>query len=401
MAEYSENPSKNNSNPLLDNVYRAALNSVAPTLTESVELMNTFNQNRLFWVWGSGLLSTVLDLIPHDLFDALNLNNASQMLSDLAPYTGMLSFILYYIRLLFNIALVFALSLKNTQDAYEADRNSDKVWISYFFHHLLIQLTDKKFALINDIFWAPGNMVCFLWLNTKAALGFWGDVLTVFLLTIDTINAILEYLEHSNQKESTTEWEAKQIDLIRNILYALALLIAFSLIVAGSVFPPLSTAGTFICFFLTVSHNFTNSGMGIYNAYCNKEEAQIALANPYAEDKNDLQIKATYHEELFVIKTLQLFPVVIPQLLIPPLVFAAFMITPAGAGFAAVVSLLVVTAVLATAAAYILKSYEPAKPEGPKSGGGNKNLFFSADNKENQSVIQQNPEHVSNVVVDI
>lgn len=382
MAEYSENPSKNNSISLLGNVYRAALNSVAPTLTESVELMNTFNQNRLFWVWGSGLLSTVLDLIPHDLFDALNLNNASQMLSDLAPYTGMLSFILYYIRLLFNIALVFALSKK----AYDKDQANEenKVHRDYF-HHLLIQLKDKKFVLINDIFWAPGNMVCFLWLNTKAALGFWGDVLTVFLLTIDTINAIMEYLEHSNQKESTTEWEAKQIDLIRNILYALALLIAFSLIVAGSVFPPLSTAGTFICFFLTVSHNFTNSGMDIYNAYSEKEEAQKALTSN--RENTNLQHKADYHQGLFTIKTLQLFPVMIPQLLIPPLVFAAFMITPAGAGFAAVVSLLVVTAVLATAAAYILKRNEKKL----------ENSFFKTG-KEEKEDLQITSENVCNII---
>lgn len=393
MTQYSGKPSTSDLIPSLDNIYRAALDSVAPTLTVGLDLIDLFNQNRLFWVWGSGLLDTVLKAIPQDLFDGL-INNGNQILSDLAPHTGMLSFILYYIRLLFNIIQVFALA----REAYNNDLQKRD-----YFYHFLIQLDIRKFILINDIFWAPGNMVCFIWLTAKTGLGFWGDVFTAILLTIDTIIATLDYseqegqhkqlmLDYENKKanmdsqsieyqticaqqtQAKKDWENKQIDLIRSILYAAALLVAFSLIVAGSVFPPLSTAGTYICFILTISNNFTTSGLSIYNAYCAKEEAQMALAN--APTDIQLQMQATYHNELLFIKTLQLFPVVIPQLLIPPLVFAAFMIGSGGTGFALVVSLLIITPLLAVAAAYILKLCEPEAPEPPKQTE-NTNRFFS------------------------
>jgi hypothetical protein len=192
-----------------------------------------------------------------------------------------------------------------------------------------------------------------------------------------------EYKQLNEEKERIQkEWEAKQINLIRSILYAFALFLAFSLIVASAACPPLAIVGTILCFVFTLSHNFINVGMDLSNTYSAKEDAQRAFdlkSNELNVDKNvltTLETQLQCQQTLFLIKSLQLFPVLTPQLLIPPLIFAALILAPTGVGFAVVVSALVVTAVLATAASFILKKYEA------KENKRYKDTFFGAQKVE-------------------
>lgn len=65
-------------------------------------LMTRLNGKRLYWVWGGGMLGSVLAMLPDDFYDKMQ---ADQALTAVAPVSGYISWVLYYARFGFNLFL--------------------------------------------------------------------------------------------------------------------------------------------------------------------------------------------------------------------------------------------------------------------------------------------------------
>ncbi|WP_298627365.1 hypothetical protein [uncultured Legionella sp.] len=289
------------------------------------EAMGWFNEKRLYWVWGGGLLKTVLDLLPPDFF---NLGQANDVVRAPDPYTGALSWGLYYFRGALNLSLL----LKHTINGpWMSEEESNTPWTERF----LTQWDQRKFTLLNDFVWATGNCLCYFVLTGKGALGTWGDALTLGLLVFDiclavwdfeeqrtqfmkemanfdqeikttkeTINTIesnllateedkkrlrelylqLEALEKT-KKKCQREWDYQGITLTTNIAYAVGLMLAFAMLampflpVTGPLLVAFAVTGTVLCFAFTVINNSVKGGMEIYKAYESKKEAREEYKN--------------------------------------------------------------------------------------------------------------------------
>lgn len=399
---------------MLEEILYSLQQSMKTFFELSIEFMNLFNGNRLYWVWASSLLGTVFDLLPH-------LEKATQALDDLGLHTGRTSWVLYYIRLFFNLTLLLAYTLKSDEE---------KEWTQ----RLQEQWDKRKFSILNDLVWGPGNMVCFFWLTAKNGLGPYADLLTLMLLAFDIYmtawdfseqeadylkqkKAIEEKIKNCNQslqiktlhrdertlieaeltrlraelEQCNKDWESKKADLIRNILYASALFLSFTLIVLGPAAPVVAIVGTVLCFALTIMNNFTTVGNDLQQAFDAQNEIEkeiidtdnarnkLSLDDPQravlTEKRKNLALDFNHQDDLITHKILHLAPVVIPQLLIPPLVFGALFLAPTGVGFAVLLSIIIVTGVLATAASFLLNRYAPVKEENP-------NTFFADANLE-------------------
>lgn len=67
------------------------------------ESMGWFNEKRLYWVWASSLLKVILAALPDDFF---NVGQATEVVKAPDPYTGTLSWALYYFRFSLNMFLL-------------------------------------------------------------------------------------------------------------------------------------------------------------------------------------------------------------------------------------------------------------------------------------------------------
>ncbi|KTD76393.1 hypothetical protein [Legionella waltersii] len=152
--------------------------------------MGAFNEKRLYWVWCSSLLKTLLAALPTDFF---NVTQATTVIKAPDPYTGTLSWALYYFRFSINLTLLLKGTIRG--DWLTPDEKK-QTWTERF----RTQWDKRKFALLNDSVWATGNLLCFFWL-TGASLGPWGDLLTVVLLAFDVSLAIWELAEESTKHE--------------------------------------------------------------------------------------------------------------------------------------------------------------------------------------------------------
>lgn len=299
------------------------------------EAMGALNEKRLYWVWGSSLLKTVMDVLPPDAFDPERLEQAKQIVRTPDPYTGYLSWILYYFRFALNLSLL----LKHTISGPWMSKEEKKIpWTERF----LTQWDQRKFTLLNDSLWATANMACFFWLTGKGALGTWGDLLTLGLLVFDISIAVWDFEEQRTrynkemldyeanikklrelintpkndteseedynrmlreytiqlqalekaQKQCQREWDYQKISLINNITYAVGLMLAFALLtmpfvpIAGPAAIALGVAGAVLCFSLTVIYNAVKGGIEIYKAKQSRNEVQKECA-----DKIDLFLK--------------------------------------------------------------------------------------------------------------
>ncbi len=164
--------------------------------------MGSFNEKRLYWVWGGGLIKTFLELIPPDFW---NVDQGKQTIRMPDPYTGTLSWSLYY----FRFALNFSLLLKHTIEGpwMTSDAEKSTPWQKRF----LTQWDQRKFSLLNDFIWATGNALCFFWLYGPGAMGAWGDALTLALLVFDISLAVWEFAEEQ------TKYNKEMLDYENNI----------------------------------------------------------------------------------------------------------------------------------------------------------------------------------------
>lgn len=284
------------------------------------EAMGALNEKRLYWVWGSVLLKTVLELMPADFF---NVDQAKQTIRTPDPYTGCLSWALYYFRFSLNLSLL----LKHTiSGPWMSEEEKSTPWTERF----LTQWDQRKFTLLNDSLWATANIVCYFWLNGGGVLGTWGDALTIALLVFDISVTVWDFEEQKTQynkemldydinidklKKQLAEvthysdddepyirqikeyrvqlhalvraqgqcqkdWDYKKLTLINNIAYAVGLMLAFILLttpflpITGAALTAVGVAGAVLCFAFTVIYNAVKGGMEINKTQTSAEKAE-------------------------------------------------------------------------------------------------------------------------------
>lgn len=305
----------------------AAMDRKTKTIKEA---MGWFNEKRLYWVWGSQFLKTFIQLLPDDFFNSAE---ASRTIRTPDPYTGCLSWGLYYFRFSLNLFLL----LKHTiSHPWMSDEEKKTPWTERF----LTQWDQRKFTLLNDSIWATGNLICFFWL-TGATLGAWGDALTLALLVFDITMTLWDYEEQKtkfnkemlaydtdiaelklkikglkeedsaakvsdeeireyelqlltlqrSRSQCQREWDMQQISLINNIAYAIGLMIAFALLTTP--FMPASTAtlviGAVLCLAFTIIYNAVKGGIEVYKANATEKEVTQDFHNKIIDFKKILE----------------------------------------------------------------------------------------------------------------
>lgn len=284
--------------------------------------MGALNEKRLYWVWGSTFLKTVIDLVPQDYLYAAQ---APEAIRTPDPYTGSLSWILYYARFFMELGLL----LKHTIRGPWMGDEINTPWEERF----LTQFSQRKFALLNDSLWATANLVCFFWLTGKGALGAAGDAVTLVLLVFDIVMAIWEleekrikYNKAMQQYEEDSErlakqleafqeieksrqlrddesrekrqievqirtlarerskcerdWQLEKVSLINNIAYAVGLMLAFVVLtmpfmpVAAPVLATMAIVGAVLCLAFTMINNAIKGGIELYKTHKTIQEEQ-------------------------------------------------------------------------------------------------------------------------------
>lgn len=304
----------------------AMLDRGTKTIKEAIAWLN---DKRLFWVWESNLFKTIIGMLPADSF---HITQAQKIVQFPDPYTGTASWGFYY----FLLGLHTFLLLKHTiSGPWMSEEEKSIPWYERF----LTQWSLRKFAILNYLFWAPGNMVCFFWLVGKGALGSWGDLLTLGLLVFDIAMSVWEFEEELTQfrsemcefdkdialvtewiknaknsedeaskkqlndfymqldglerakKRCQKDWDLKKYGFMNNIGYAVGLMLAFALLtmpflpISGPLVLALSITGAVLCFVFTVIYNMVKSGIDIYLAHLSQSEIKTNFKIKIAEFK--------------------------------------------------------------------------------------------------------------------
>lgn len=149
--------------------------------------MSDVNERRLYWVWGGGMLSSVIEMLPDDFYRKAQ---AQKAVSAPAPITGYMSWVLYYTRFAINLSLL----LKHSIDGPWMSEEERKIpaW-----ERFKTQWNQRKFSLLNDSIWGLANMACFFWLKGPGAMGMAGNVATAGLLLMDLSLSIWRFYEES------------------------------------------------------------------------------------------------------------------------------------------------------------------------------------------------------------
>lgn len=173
--------------------------TTAQLLKSVKKAMSDANFYRLNWVWGGGLDRILLDLIPERCGRS---EQAHQVFSEIAPVTGYMSWVLYYSRLGIELYLLARYTIKNSWlDPWATDENKAvPLGIAERFKG---QWEFRKFAILNDIFWATANMACFFWLIGSGTLGYMGNALTGVLLIFDLSLVAWGYQENTTDHNNT------------------------------------------------------------------------------------------------------------------------------------------------------------------------------------------------------
>lgn len=344
------------------------------------------NEKRLYWVWGSSFLKTMLSLAPDSFY---NVPQANALVPLPDPFTGSLSWGLYYFRFALNCFLL----LKHTcAHPWMSAEESALPWQDRF----KIQWNMRKFSLLNDSIWGVANFLCFFWLTGSGFLGIVGDAVTIGLLLFDTIVSIwdfdeqktlytaqraqythditvlkkkIEYLkgqEDSDAKIQSLQWQLdslereeqqcianwalEKISLYNNMAYAIGLMLAF--VVMTMPFVPFTAAtalifgvtGAVICFALTVINNAIQNGIELYktkNALANYEQAFDKIMQQFKTDPQNgdpqkllflelqrLEALCEYQQQTADLQTAHIIRSVIMEVCTPAILFASLVFFP-------------------------------------------------------------------------
>lgn len=356
--------------------------------------MGALNEKRLYWVWASSFLKTVIDLVP-------NSDKAAEVIRYPDFYTGNLSWSLYYARFALNLSLLLKHTIKGP---WMSEEEAKVPWYERF----QTQWDQRKFTLLNDSIWGTANLVCFFWLNGKSILGTWGDAITVALLIFDISIAIwdfeeqktkynkamlqysegikriekqLEALKHNQQKDGQKEgsakqrqlemqlhvlkreqakcereWQMQKISLINSIAYAVALMLAFVVLtmpflpVAAPVAATLALVGAVACIALTVLNNAIKGGIECYMTYKTRKETKelyelkVNLLRTDGHKLSDderkllfleikkLKAETEYQKQMIIYQSANVVRNIILDIAIPAVVFASLVFLPLGIG---------------------------------------------------------------------
>lgn len=374
------------------------------TVKPIIEWMTAINDKRLYWVWGGGLLRTVLSLLPEDFY---NTKNASNVAGAPSRYTGYMSWTLYFARFALNSILL----IKDTFHPDLTDEEKKRGNLAYW-DRFKTQWNIRKFTLLNDSIWGIANMVCFFWLH-----GSGGDALTLALLVFDLFIALWDFEENKTkynkkidayikdikqlkseldtaiqnsdkntesqirlkikalEKEKVTcqrNWEHTKIGLISSVAYALGLIISFAILTTPFMPIPAATliivgvVGAVLCFALTVISNAIRSGLEIRGASLSAKEAKnefidkiddfkrLIANNPSLDDKEkillfmeikQLMAQTEHQKQMVIYHSMHLVRSIIMQSLIPALMFVSLVFLPLGIGFAVLGAAIVVALV--------------------------------------------------------
>lgn len=151
------------------------------------EWLNTINARRLYWVWGSSLLNTIISMLAEDFTNRGQAQAGMQMAS---PAAGYISWVLYYVRFGINLFLLLKHTIKGPWMSEQ--EKSIPTW-----ERFKTQWEQRKFALLNDSIWGLANMVCFFWLTGSGMFGYYGNVVTAGLLVMDICLTIWRFYEES------------------------------------------------------------------------------------------------------------------------------------------------------------------------------------------------------------
>lgn len=203
-------------------------------LRNLVSIINYANWERLFWVWGREFLSACINFTYE--VDSHHYQRSQGVLDAPAPVSGTISYVYYFARLFANTLLIFKPKIRmfmNGQEALvkshldileEEGQLTEEEKINYVWQ-------ERKWLWWNDVIWGPTNLVCYWKLNyenTETILhlkyGFWGDVLSCFLLVFDLTVSYLRYQEALKTYETNLQNVDTEIanleNEINNFLYS-------------------------------------------------------------------------------------------------------------------------------------------------------------------------------------
>ena len=334
-------------------------------ISTGLDWMDSFNERRLYWVWAGrgGLLGSVISLLPDNFYHKIQ---ALKALDVLVPFTGFLSWALYYFRFSIRAGILIQHTLPGR---WMSDEERAIPWQE----RLTAQLQAMKFDLLNDFVWATGNLVCFFWLYGNAILDFYAGILTAVLLLMDVSVTIAahweEYTQYSidmdrsrsviqrlrdhnapmhqlnalkyTERQCKLERDYKLYALYADMLYAVSLLLAFSLLYCF--FLPVSltattalifeVSGTVLCFSLNALFAAMKQGIDL----CKSVERSNDIAQDHATshdyfDKSLLASEWDYQQAIIAYKQACLLRAVLIDVLVPPVVFVALVFMPLSIG---------------------------------------------------------------------
>ncbi len=335
-------------------------------INNGVKKASIGNERRLYWVWAGrwGVLGSVIGLFPDDYY---NKTQALSVLDVPVPLMGALSWALYYVRGSVKLGLAIRTAMSGPNDIE-------------FQKRLSAQLDYYKFDLLNDYVWATGNLACFFWLY--GSKDYSGGVVTIFLLLMDASLAVWGYMEQRNQydkdmvrldgfiaaltdpqehkklnyirRQCKLEWDYKLYGLIADILYAVTLMLSFSMLypfLVPTAVIALATSwsmglitvasmgftGTALCFSLNA---FFAAARQVIDICKSVELANYAVQDHDGSNETfDIELHAGehhYHEKIIEFKKANLARSVVVDLMVPPLVFCALVYMPLGVGVSVV-----------------------------------------------------------------
>ncbi|MFT4060371.1 MAG: hypothetical protein QM652_12590 [Legionella sp.] len=296
----------------------AMMDRKSKTLKES---LGALNDKRLYWIWGSSFLKTMLSLLPEDFYNA---KIAAEVVRAPDLYTGALSWGLYYFRFSLNLFLLMKHTIKHPWMSEEEATLTPDSW-----QRFKTQWNLRKFTLLNDSLWGTANLLCYFWLVGPGTLGAAGDALTIALLIFDITVALWDFAEQeaqyneqindynqqilslNEQKESLEskqnqeeykrkvalidmqiaslhkkieqceyDWKLQKLSLYNNVGYAVGLMLAFVLLtmpfmpIAASTAFTLNIVGSVLCFAMTVISNGIKGGIEVYKGRQGAKEAR-------------------------------------------------------------------------------------------------------------------------------
>lgn len=341
---------------------------------DSVIIMSEINSYRLYRVWANALIDSTL---------ALFLKEAEQAaLNAPSSIAGYMSWVLYYLRGMFQTALLFKHAIPGP---WMSKEEREIPWRE----RLATQVKKRKFRLLNDWIWATANLACFYWLIGSGAFGVAGNALTALLLLMDAIltfrslselqsqhdlemqryqddldvlnaepekNAIAINQLEQDMAACEAEWKFKFDSACYDLAYAIGLLIAFSILcclfipTAGpNMLLIFSVVGSGLCFSLNTIYASMSSNLQLSQTQHTSERAAdqakkllTRMQELYEESPkdnegklkclylqhNELTAKSVHQANVIPYQRTELIHLTLMNAMIPPLVFAAFMFLP-------------------------------------------------------------------------